>query len=231
MLQFLFLFLIFIIFFTILLVALPYHYALYFNFDKTLKYNFAVSVLFLQLIFKGDPESKLFLIKIFSFKKEFKIAENNKVSNFIENKSKKIIEKKIKNKTVPAAEKKAEKKSKFKFDFKLINKENLKHIFKFIIEMLRILKLDYLKLKVVFSLADPYYNGLFLAYYYTLKELFNYPDLKVEINWQEVVFEANGSAGGKIIPLKIIYQILKFIFSLKSLKIFWQLYQSNSKKG
>jgi hypothetical protein len=216
------------------MVSLPYHYALYFDFDKTLKYHLAVSVLFLRLIFQADSENKLFFIKIFNLKKEFKAAENNKVSNFIENKSKKIIEKKFKNKTDPAAEKKEEKskkKSKFKFDFKLINRKNLNHIFKFIVKMIKILKLDYLKLNLVFSLEDPYYNGLFMAYYYTFKGLFNYPDLKVEINWQEVVFEAEGSAGGKIIPLEIILQILKFIFSLKSLKIFWQLYQSNSKKG
>jgi hypothetical protein len=104
-------------------------------------------------------------------------------------------------------------------------------LFKFILDIIKILKADYLKLNLLFSFEDPYYNGLFLAYYYTFKEVFDYPNIKVEVNWQEVIFEADGSIGGKIRPGEIIYHILKFIFSLKSLKIFWHLYQSNSKKG
>ncbi len=54
MLQFLFFLLIFIIFFLFLAAALPYHYALYFNYDKSLKYRLSISVLFLELIFNGD---------------------------------------------------------------------------------------------------------------------------------------------------------------------------------
>lgn len=234
MLQFLFFLLIFIIFFLFLAAALPYHYALYFNYDKDLKYRLSISVLFLELIFNGDLENQSFLIKVFNLKKELNISSDNKAVKFIEKKSKKIIKEKIKNKTEAEAEKKeaqVEKRSKFNFDFKLINRENLNHIFKFIVEMIKILKMDYLKLNLIFSLGDPYYNGLFLAYYYTLKELFAYPELNAEINWQEVVFKAEGSAGGKIIPLQILVHILIFIFSLKSLKIFWRLYQSNFKKG
>mgnify|MGYP000450398184 CR=1 FL=1 len=166
-------------------------------------------------------------------KKELKFNADNKITAFIENKSKKIIKEKIGQKS--AAEKKEKKsdksKNKFKFDFKLINRKNLNHIFRFILKLIKFLKMDYLKLSLVFSTADPYYNGIFLAYYYTFKELFDYPDIKAQINWQEVVFEAEGSAGGTIIPLKIFWQLFKFIFSFKSLKIFWQLYQSNSKKG
>lgn len=230
MLQFLFLFLIFLIFFIILLLALPYHYDLSFNLQDKLNYSFSFSVIFLKLFFEGDIKKQSLFFKIFSYKKEIKL-EDNKITSFIENKSKKLIKEKIIQKTAEKKENQGKSKKKYKFDFSLINRENLNHIFRFIIEMIRILKMDYLKLSLVFSFDDPYYNGIFLAYYYTLKELFDYPDLKAEINWQEVVFEAKGSTGGKIIPLKIIWQLLKFIFSIKSLKIFWQLYQSNSKKG
>lgn len=232
LLQFLFLFLIFLIFSIILLLALPYHYDLSFNLQDRLNYSFSFSVIFLKLIFEGDIKKQSLFLKTFSYKKEIKL-EDNKITSFIENKSKKLIKEKIEQKTSEKKESqgKSKKKSNFKFDFSLINRENLNHIFSFVVEMIRILKIDYLKLNLVFSFDDPYYNGIFLAYYYTLKELFDYPDLKAEINWQEVVFEAEGSTGGKIIPLKIIWQLLQFIFSIKSLKIFWQLYQSNSKKG
>lgn len=231
-LQILFLLIIFLIFSIILLLVLPYHYALYFKFEKTLEYHLSLSLLFLQLIYKANSEERLFYLKIFNFKKQFKINEKKEIAEFIKDKSKKIIYKKIKQKTASEKrEKTVKSKNKFKFDYSLINKENLDHIFKFIIKMVKFLKMDYLKLKLVFSFADPYYNGLFLAYYYTFKELFDYPDLKARINWQEQIFEAEGSTGARIIPLTIIWQLLKFIFSIKSLKIFWKLYQSNSKKG
>lgn len=233
MLQFLLLFIIFVIFFIILLLALPYHYVFNFEYRKHLKFHFRCSLLFVQLIFYADSGGKLLTLKVLNFKKALNLEDNN-IAKFIKNKSKKVIKNKIANKTADNKKRKQEKskkKSKFKFDFSLINKNNLNHIFKFILKLIKILKMDYLKLDLVFSFADPYYNGIFLAYYYTLKELFDYPVFKARINWQEVMLEAEGSAGGKIIPLKIIIYFLKFIFSIRSLKIFWQLYKSNSKKG
>jgi len=41
-----------------------------------------------------------------------------------------------------------------------------------------------------------------------------------------VMFKGDGALGGTIRPLIIIWNILAFIFSLKTLKIFWQLYKS-----
>ncbi|CCU78543.1 membrane protein [Halanaerobium saccharolyticum subsp. saccharolyticum DSM 6643] len=230
MLQFLFLFIIFLIFLIVLLITFPYHYALSFKFKENLIYSFSVSVIFLKVIFKGDTNKKYIDLEIFNLKKEFNLDDNNKIAGFIENKSKKIIKEKIINKTTVDKKEKREKAG-FKFYFKLINKEFLNHIFKFIVEIIKNLKMDYLKLNFVFSFADPYFNGLFLAYYYTFKELFDYPDIKARINWQEVIFEAEAYAGGKIIPIKIIWQVFKFILSLKSLKFFWSLYQLKYKKG
>lgn len=232
--QILFLLIIFLIFSIILLLVLPYHYVLYLKYDNSLKYrlSFSFSLLFLQLVYKLDTGKNLLFIKIFNFKKQFKINDKNKIAGFIKNKSEKVINKKIKQKT--SAEKnvkQAKSKNKFEFDYSLINRENLDHIFKFIIKMISFLKMDYLKLYLVFSFDDPYYNGIFLAYYYTFKDLFDFPDLKARINWQEPIFKAEGSTGARIIPIAIIWQLLKFIFSLRSLKIFWKLYQSNSKKG
>ena len=232
--QFLLLIIIFLIFFIILLLSLSYHYAFDFNFQKKLNYSFSLAVIFLKIILKGDIKKHSLFIEIFNFRKEIKLDDNHKITAFVKNKSKKLIKNKSKKKS--SALKKENKnqtkqKSNFKFDFSLINKKNLNHIFQFIVNLIRVLKIDYLKLYLIFSTGDPYYNGLFLAYYYTFKEIFDYPDLKAEINWQEVVFEAEGSAAGKIIPLKIFWLIFKFIFSIKSIKIFWKLYQSNSKKG
>lgn len=230
LLQFLFIIIIFIIFFIILLISLPYRYDFSLNFKDKLFYSFSVSVLFFKITLKADLNDQYLSLKIFNFNKELKLSDNNKIVSFIENKSKKIVENKI-TKNNPEAEKEIVTKAKLKFYLKLITKENLNHIFKFVLQIIKKLKIDYLKLNILFSAADPYFNGLFLAYYYTFKSFFDCPDIKVKISWQEVVFKAEASAGGKIIPIKIILQFLKFIFSLKSLKIFWQLYKSNHKKG
>lgn len=216
MLQFLFFSIIFLIFVIILLLILPYHYILSFHYQEKLSYSFSFSVIFVKIIFEGNLNKQSLFFKLFNFKKEMQFNEN-KVGKFIQNKSSKIIKEKTK--------------KCFNFDFSLINRENLNHIFGFVIRILKILKMNYLKLNLVFSFADPYYNGIFLAYYYTLKELFDYPNFKVRINWEKKIFEVDGSTGGKIIPAKIIFEILKFLFTIKSLKIFWKVYQSNSKGG
>ena len=234
MLQFLFLSIIFLIFFIFILLLLPYQYAFSFCFREKLNYTLSFSLFFVKIIFKNRDTEQLLSFKIFNFIKELKVNKKNKIEKWIQNKSKKLIKTKFTNKTIAdnkETSQKSEKKSKFKFDFSLINYKNFNHLFKFFVKTIKILKPDYLKLKFLFSFDDPYYNGIFLAYYYSLKNLFDYPDIKAEINWQEVIFEAEGSAGGKIVPLESIWHFLKFIFSLKSLKIFWKLYQTNSKKG
>lgn len=235
MLQILLWLLIILIFFLITVILLPYHYAFSFDFKEKLYFKVFFSVLFLKLFLEGDLKDQSLHIKILNFKKKLNF-DKEKSSKFNKDNAVNIIKEKIENKI--SADKKQEKaitvkknKNGFKFDFSLLNKENFKHLFSFIIRMLKILKVDYLKLNLLFSFADPYYNGLFLAFYYTIKELFDYPDLKVKINWQEVVFEADGSAAGSIVPLRVLFELFKFVFSVRSFKIYWKLYQANKKKG
>lgn len=73
------------------------------------------------------------------------------------------------------------------------------------------------------SFADPYYNGIISAYYFSLKNI--YPDLpiKIVVNWQEETFAGQGIISGRIIPIVFFYQLLIFIFSPHSIKTLWQL--------
>lgn len=235
LLQFLVLLLVILIFSIIALLSLSFHYQISFLYDQKLQYSFSGSVLFLTISAEKNAEATLLLLKILSFKKEFKLnnftVEANTVGNFIKNKTTDFIKEKFEKDEVVEEEKikiekKKKKKSKFNFPLRLINKENLTHLFKFLVELIRTLRPDYLKLNLLFSFADPYYNGLFLAYYYTFKSLFDYPELKAAINWQEVMFKGNGSLGGSIRPIIIIWQFLVFLFSAKTLRFLWQLYKS-----
>ena len=232
MLQFLFFILIVPIFFILFLTALPYYYSFTLNYDQHLKLQFLISVLFLKVNFYIKEEKKELLLQIFNYKKTFKLnnlaPEENKAAKFIQDKGKDFIKSKFENnKTDENKEKKETEKSKFKFPFQIIKRENINHIFAFLINLIKELKPDVFKLNLLFSFSDPYLNGIFLAYYYTFKQLTNYPDLKAEINWQEVMFKAESTIGGKIVPLKLVYILLNFIFSIKTLKIFWKIYKSN----
>jgi hypothetical protein len=233
LLQFIFLLLIILIFSIFLFIALPYRYALSFDYDQKLDLSVNFSVLIFKIDFKKIGNQKLLYLEILNFKKKFKLdklIEENAVTDFMQQKSKNFIQNKFKKFSGKDKEEKIKnkdkKKSDFKFPFSLISKENLSHLFQFITNLIKRLKPDHLKLDLLFSLADPYYNGLFLAYYYTFKSLVDYPNIKAEINWQEVMFKGKGAIGGKIIPLLIIWQFIAFVFSLKTLKILWQLYKS-----
>jgi hypothetical protein len=218
-------------------MALPYHYALSFDYDQKLDLKLYFSVLFFRMYLQKKADQKLVCLKILGYKKEFKLnklAEENSAAEFIQQKSKKFIQNKFKffsdeDKSKDKEEKKLKKKKKkavTAFPFSLISRENLSHFFQFIINLLKKLKPDYLKLDLLFSFADPYYNGIFLAYYYTFKELLDYPEINVKINWQEVLFKGKGAVGGRIIPLLILWHFFTFIFSFKTLKILWLFYKS-----
>jgi len=237
LLQLIFLLLIILIFFILAILALPYRYALSFDYDQKLDLNLYFSVLFFRLYLQKKADQKLIYFQILGYKKEFKLSklvEENGAAEFIQQKSKKFIIKKFKffsaedssEEEEESKLKKEKKKGAALFPFRIINRENLSHFFQFIINLLKKLKPNYLKLDLLFSFGDPYYNGLFLAYYYTFKSLLDYPEITAEINWQEVVFKGKGAVGGRIIPLLIFWHFFAFIFSFKTLKILWMLYKS-----
>ena len=140
----------------------------------------------------------------------------NKLINYyyIKDEKKEIIKPKV-NKTKI-------KKGKFSFPFQLITKANLLHILKFLLKLYNELKPDSIKVDLTIALSDPYYNGLILANYYSMKRV--YPNLPVSIStcWDREVIEGQGKIKGKIKPIVIIFLALKFILSPQTLKILWQ---------
>lgn len=214
MLNFVFLFLIFLIFFLFLLLIFSHHYQLTFNYSDNLNLNFFFSLLFIKIKLKASDEGKEFYLQIFKFKiplsftdEHFKIGAQSKsiFSNFSSDKSS----------------------FKLTHFINLVNKEYLNHLFKFFKSIISELKPNFFSLNLLLSFADPYYNGLFVGYYEMLRGMTNCSNIKVAVNWQEACFQGDGKIAGRIVPIKILFIFLKFIFSLKSLKLFWQLYKSN----
>lgn len=221
MFEILFTLLIILVFLILLFLIIPYHYKLAVNYNNKLLLNFSFSFLFLKLKLKVNPRNELLILKIFNFKKKFILADpsiSNKSKSFIEKKSQEIIDYSL--------EEDNQIKKKLKFFLEILNKENISHIFNFFKSLFKELKADIFKVNLLFSFADPYYNGLFLAYYFTFKELTGCKNLKAEIYWEGVIFKAKAHLKGKIIPLKILFICLKFIFSFKTFKILRQYYNS-----
>ncbi|MGM0436642.1 MAG: hypothetical protein ACQEQD_00065 [Bacillota bacterium] len=207
-------FLIFIIFIILFVISLSYHYVFTFNYEKYLstKIYFGNNLINIKYIKKKDK--KISYIKFLGYEKEI-----------TKNKEKRKKEEIIKEKIGKTDNKK--KKSESSFPFKLINKKNIKHIFKFLYKIYKEIKPDSINIDLAIALSDPYYNGLILANYYSLKGI--YPNFPVSINtyWDREVIKGQGKIKGKIKPIVILYFIFSFVFSIKTLKMFWQYRKIN----
>lgn len=218
MLQLLFLTLSFVILFLIIIIILPYHYYLSFNYSNNFNFKFRVSFLFFKIIFNFSGDKKVFYLKIFNYKKSFIIKNYKKPVKKAAN----TIWPKLKEHDFNSSDDQSNLS-------KELNIEILSHFFSFLKSIINEIKPKNCKLHLVIAFADPYYNALVLAYYYLLEGILNFSDFKVETNWQKSVFKAAGRISGQIIPIRIMFVLLKFIFSIKTIKFFWQLYKSNKK--
>lgn len=228
-------------------LALPLHYSFLVNYDENLIVELSLSLLFLKLKFKLSPKNNLITFNIFNFSRVLSLNDSaviKKSKKFIERKFREKIESKFKGNNIDdeddklndknnnANENKSKKrKLKFKSYLILLNKENISHIFKLIINIFKKLKADTFNLYFLISSADPYYNGLFLACFFTFKEISGFKNMKADIAWGKTIFKTNFFIQGKIIPLKLIFVFLNFFFSLQTFKILKELFKLKYKKG
>ena len=117
------------------------------------------------------------------------------------------------------------KQSKGGFPYKLINKKNINHILQFLIKFYKFIKPNSISLNLILGFSDPYYNGLILAYYSSLKGAYKNLPINITVNWQKEVSKGQGKISGKFVPISILFSILFFIFSPQTLKILWQYYK------
>lgn len=233
MLHFIFFIIIFLILLIILIMIIPYHYFLKLSYKKEMYYQFNLSFLFVDIFLIKNKVQNFLSIKVFNLKKRVNLSLLSKSNKGKINKSltkvKKVGSEKIKNTLSPSEDNKKKKLIKFKRTLKIFNRDNLKHLLNFLIQLFSDLKADKFKLNLLFSAADPYYNGLFLAFYYSAKEILDLKNFKAEICWEEVKLEAELEILGRIILAELFFDFLKFAFSFKTLKIFKEIYQYNKK--
>ena len=200
--------LIFIILLILFLISLAYNYQFVIKYQEFISTEIFLGNKIINFRYKKDKNIQESFIKILNYKKEIKKENKNKYKD------------KNKEKIKKAKKDKDENDNKFKFS--LINKKNLVHILKFILKIYKEIKPDLIKIDLNISLADPYYNGLIMANYYSIKKV--YPNFPVSVStyWDQEVVEGKAEIKGQIKPIVILFLILKFIFSPLTLKIIWQ---------
>jgi hypothetical protein len=210
-------------------LLLDYHYLIKFEYDSSLILYISISTsLYSYQLIRYPGESGLIKkssINFLGIKKEY---------INIKEKDEQIISSSLKK--TKAEEKKKEKKNKIK-DIKekfntgaaLASKENLEHIFFFIIELLKELKPDKFSLFLNLSFSDPYYNGLILGYYYSFKEILKLENFKIKVDWFEPKFKTDSTIEGEVIPIKILFTVFKFIFSIQSIRLLVEFIKNKKK--
>lgn len=155
--------------------------------------------------------------KILGFKKSFSSNSNKKVENLVK---KKIKDKVNKENKKEIEDKKDKDKKKFTFSFikSLITKENIKHVFNFLKDILNLIKPDKFKTDLLIGFDDPYNNGILSAYYYTLKSIYPKAPINITINWEKEKYNFKNVISGSIRPLSLFIRIILFIFSIQVIK-------------
>lgn len=116
-------------------------------------------------------------------------------------------------------------KAKIKRYHRLFSRANIEHLARFGGRLLYLLKPDFIELNFLLGCSDPYYNGLLLAVYYSIKNSWSTFPLNLCINWEQEVMVGSGKIKGKIIPVQVVRVLLSFVFSCRSYHLFKQLYQ------
>lgn len=200
----LFFLLVFITFVILIILSLPYFYQYSFAYRDNLHHKIQIEKAIYKFTYISYKDYSKTSISVFNLKKEIIKYKDEKKSE-------------IKNKKTDSVSR--------GFPWKIISKDNIEDLLKFLIKIFKLIKPDDFRLDLLISLDDPYYNGLILAYYHSLKGVYlNFP-VRLNINWQEEVVEGQGKIAGKIIPIVIFYHLLVFSLSPQTLKILWQIHK------
>ncbi|SFM09627.1 hypothetical protein [Halanaerobium salsuginis] len=206
MLNFIFIIFVSIISCLFLSLFIPLKYKIKLDYNYKLAFLIKFSYLGINLIFKKSNQEKIWLLKFSKYSKKINLS-----SFFNKNK--------ISNKT-KAKEGKLTKLKDLKF---YLDNDNFSQILAVLKKILKIIVPSHLKLKIDFSLGDPYYNALFIAGYYALKDIFSKkifndldPEIEINLNWQEVKLDFEFLMTGRIKLWLFCWQLITYLSSAQN---------------
>ena len=204
----------------ILAISISYNYYIKTSYKDTLEVYTVIYTFLFEISFIKNKEKEEGYFKIFGFKKKFSSNSQKKVEDFVEKKIKDKVEEKTKENIKEKEDKKDKDKKKFSFTFikSLITKENIKHIFDFLKDIVYMIKPDKFKTDLSIGFDDPYNNGILAAYYYTLKSMYPKIPINIIISWEEEKYSFENITKGNIRPISILIRIITFVFSTPVIK-------------
>jgi len=208
----------------ILAISIPYNYYISTSYQEYFEIHAVINTFLFKVVFIKNNKKEESYFKILGFKKIFSSNSNKKVENLvkkkIKDKVKKEKKKEIEDKKDKNKKDKDKNKKKFTFSFikSLITKENIKHVFNFLKDILDLIKPDKFKTDLLIGFEDPYNNGILAAYYYTLKSIYPKTPINITINWEEEKYNFKNVINGSIRPLSLFIRIILFIFSIPVIK-------------
>ena len=196
----------------LLAVLWPFRYKIEYTYEEKLDYQIAAGApVFSYRIdnLAGQQESKIKVFGIPLSSDREKPEEKSKSSP-----SEKKTDKTSKNILV---------KLKSIYHDELYSKKNFVHIYDLLRDVFSLLKPKYYSFNITVGLPEPDLNGLLLAFYYSLKSPRPQFPVSLQINWEREVIESRGIISGSVIPLRLIWQLLRFLLSPTTLKLLWQI--------
>ena len=107
----------------------------------------------------------------------------------------------------------------------IINRDNLRHLGDFIISILKIIKPKEYSLEIFLGTSDPFYDGVFLAIYYSIVYPLAGNQIKLKTGWDEMIFTSRGSAAGRFRISELLYRFLIFILSPQTWRILYKMWE------
>lgn len=192
-----------------ILIFLPFYYEMRYEYVDKLRYNIKFGFIFLKIKVDHTEDKHLTSLNLFNFR----------IYTFTDDKQKKEEELEEKLEGAPKEKAKSSKaKSYFNKEVLIFIKDNLSKIIELVKGLFDIFKPDHLCIYFLLGTYDPYYNGLILAFYHTIKG--SKPDfpVKININWTKEVFNSHGEIEGSFIGARLIWKIFKFLIGTGLLK-------------
>lgn len=199
-----FIYLIFMLFIISLLILFcPVNYKIDYNYQKQEKLNYKVrlnSRLFL-IFLEQKRQYKFYQIKIMGIK----IKNNKKLINS----NQEISDENDNLKKRDKSDQDSGLGSRFIWDN--LSFENIKYVMNFLKDLAQSLRPKSGKIEFLVGFQDPYYNGILLAWYYSIKSGFSNFPVILNIVWEKEVIKSTGNIKGYIIIGGLIWRIISFL--------------------
>lgn len=100
-------------------------------------------------------------------------------------------------------------------------RENIEYLMVFLKDIFSYFRPRSGELSCRIGLSDPCYNGMILGWYHGISSHYFSLPLSLDVVWEEEVIETHGRFSGRFIPAFVFWRIIRFLLSVRMMRIFW----------